>query len=136
MNKVWSAYAFELSNQFVALRLVIPEKELPLCLFLAVSAGGIDRFHGIWIYSCIEYLSAQCHGSGCKILYLFKLEVELFGYYGKFSHILLSTTRVAAYKVWYYLLLEPAFTVDTVKCFLEILKLAERRFAHQCEHAR
>ena len=40
---------------------------------------------------------------------------------------------MAAYEVWYKLLVQPALTVYSVKSF-EIFEPAERRFAHRVQH--
>ena len=104
---------------------IIPEKELPLGLFVTVGAGGVDGLHCVRIYARVKYLGAQSHGRGREILYLLKFEIESFGYDGKFGHILLGASRMAAYKVRDKLLTQAAILVYLVKSFLELLKLCE-----------
>ena len=54
---------------------------------------------------------------------LLKVEVKSLGLHGKFCHILLKASRMAAYEVRYYLLVQILFLVDTVEDALEFLKL-------------
>ena len=115
LDKVRTAHAFELGYETVTLGRVVPEKELALGLLVAVGTGGIDRLHGIGVDSRVEYLSAQGHGSGCKVLNLLQTEVELLCLYGEFSHIDLGTAGMAAYEIGYELLTQSVLLVYSVK---------------------
>ena len=132
--QVLTADASKLGYESLALGRVVPEKELALSLFLAVCPCGIDRLHGVGIDAGVEYLRAQSHWSGRKVLYLLQLEVEAFGYYGQHRHILFGASGMAAYEIGYELLSETAFLVYFIKCLLELLKMCERWFAHQFQN--
>ncbi len=75
------------------------------------------------------------HGSRGKVLYLFQMEIQAFGDDGKFSHILLLASGMATDEIRDKLLTQSFFTVDSVEYLLELTELAERRFAHDVEHA-
>ena len=77
--KVRTAYPAQFGDDTVTLCRIIPEKELTLRLLLSVGAGGIDRLHGVWVDTGIEYLGTQGHGGGRKVLNLLQLEVKAFG---------------------------------------------------------
>ena len=90
-----------------------------------VGAGGVYRLHCVRIYARVEYLSAQSHGRGREILYLLQFEIQSFSDDGKFGHILLGASRMAANKIGDKLLAQAAILVYLVKSFLELLKLRE-----------
>ena len=115
MDKVRTAHALELGYETVTLGRVVPEEELALGLLVAVGTGGVDGLHGIGIDAGVEYLGAQGHGRGRKVLNLLQTEVELLGLYGELGHIDLGTAGMAAYEIGYELLTQSVLPVYSVK---------------------
>ena len=63
------------------------------------------------------------------------MEVELFGLDGELGHVFLVAARVGGDEVGDELLAQVLVCVDAVEDALELLKEAERGFAHQVENA-
>ena len=84
--------------------------------------------------SCIPCLRADCHRRGREVLHLLQMEVEPLGLHGELRHVLFVAAGVAAYEVWYDLLVQLFLLVYPVEYSLELSELFERWFAHESEH--
>lgn len=112
----------------------IPEEELPLGKFFLRALGAEHGFKRIGVIASIPCFGAHGHGGGGEVLHLLKMEVEPFGGNGKFCHIFFCAAWMATDKVGDDLFAQLLLFVNLVKDALELLKLTERRFAHQVEH--
>ena len=63
------------------------------------------------------------------------MEVQPLGDDGKFRHVLFLAAGVAGDEVGDELLAQSLFAVDAVEYLLELAELAERRLAHEAQHA-
>ena len=102
---------------------LIPEEILPLGQFVALRLSTLYWFQRIGIIASIPCLRRYRHRSGGEVLYLFQLEIELFGLDGQLSHIGLRTSRMTRYEVGNDLLVEMLLTINAVKDALEIIEL-------------
>ena len=64
-------------------------------------------------------------------MHLFEVEVQTFRNHGQFGHVLFAASRMAADEIRYYLLPQVVTCVYFVEYLFELLKLLERRLAHQ-----
>ena len=93
-DEVRSADASQFALDVAPLFGLIPEEELALGEFLALRLGAEDGLEGIGVEACVPGLCGIGHGCRGKVLYLFQMEVELFGDDGEFCHIFLVAARV------------------------------------------
>ena len=112
----------------------IPEEVLPLCKLFAGSLCAVYGLQRIGIIARIPGFGGHRHRGGGEVLHLFKLEVELLGDYGEFSHVYFVATGVTGNEIGDNLLAEMCFLVDAVEHVLELVKLLKRWFAHQTKH--
>ena len=63
------------------------------------------------------------------------MEVQSLGDDGKLRHILFLASGMTADEIRDELLAQSFFTVNSVEYLLELTELAERRLAHDVEHA-
>ena len=110
---------------------LVPEEKHALCQFLTLAFRTEYGFHGVWVVAGVPHLGADGHRGGGEILYLLQLKIQPFGDEGQFCHIFLSAAGMAADKIGDNLLAETFLLVDAVEDFLELLKLFERRLAHE-----
>ena len=113
---------------------LVPEEILALSQFLLLALGTLDGFEGIRVIARIPCLGGNGHGCRCKILNLFKLEIEMFGDDSQLSHVSLPATWMAGDEVGDDLLVEMLLTVDAVEDTLELVELLERWLAHQLQY--
>ena len=113
----------------------VPEEILSLGELFMLALGTEHGFECIGIIARIPSFGSYRHGGRREVLYLFEMEVELFGDDSQFGHILLLACRVAADEVGDNLLAQVLLVVDTIEDTLELIELLERGFAHQFQHA-
>ena len=88
----------------------------------------------IGVIPCIPCLRGDRHGGRGEVLYLFEVEVQLFGNLRQLCHVLLRASRMAGDEVGDDLLVEVLLLVDTVEDALEVIEQLEGRLAHEPQH--
>ena len=132
--KVGASHTTEFLFYAAALFRLIPEEELALCKFLALSLCAVHWLKRVRVITCIPCLSTNRHRRGREVLYLLQLEVKALGLNCKFSHILLMAAGMTAYKVRYELLSQSSLLVNALEYFCKLLELLERRLTHKLKH--
>lgn len=113
---------------------LVPEEEHALPLFFRWSPGAEDRLKRVRIKTGVPCLCTDGERCGRKVLYLFQMEVEPTCFNSQLSHVLFSTTGMAADEVGDYLLAEIVLFVVAVEQPFELLELVKRRFPHESEY--
>ena len=135
VNQVLPSYPPQFIDDISPFFGFVPEEELTLRQFLALCLGAEHGFQGIGVETCVPRFGGDGHGGGSKVLYLLQMKVQTLGDDGKFRHVLFLAAGVAGDEVGDKLLPQAFFTIDSVEYLLELSELAERRFAHDVEHA-
>ena len=128
------SYAAQALFDATALFGLVPEEVLPLGKFFLLGLRTLDGFQRIGVIAGVPCFGRNGHRCWCEVLYLFQLEVQMFGEYGKLRHVGLRAARMAGDEVGDDLLVESFLPIDTVEDTFEVVELLEGRLPHQLEH--
>ena len=95
-DEVGAPHAFELVHNALAFLLFVPEEELTLGQFVSLCFCGEYGLECIGMVACVPGFGGYGHGSGGEVLYLFQMEVKLFGDDCQFCHVLCRAAWVTA----------------------------------------
>lgn len=107
---------------------------MPLGEFFLGCLSTKNRLKRIRVIARIPCFCGNGHRSRGEVLHLFQMEIELFGMYGKLSHVFLFASRVGGYEVGDNLLSQVLLCVDAVEDALELFKQIERWLSHQVKY--
>lgn len=82
VDKVDASDLFECGFDLCACFGLVPEEKLALCEFVVGCAGHKNRLQCVRIQSGVVHFGGQSHGRWRKVLHLFQLKIELFGFDG------------------------------------------------------
>ena len=96
VNQIFSSYPSQFIDNISPFFGFVPEEELALSQFLALRFGTEYRFQRIRMEARVPCFGGNGHGSRGKVLHLLQMEVQSFGDDGKFRHIFLLASGMAA----------------------------------------
>lgn len=112
---------------------LMPKEKAALKCLLLVSACRTDLLERVRMITRVIGLGGHGHGGGRKVLDLFELEAEFFGFSGKVGHILEVAAGVAGDEIGDELLVDLFAFTDGVESGFELVEKLERRFSHHLE---
>ena len=133
-NEVGATDAAQFADDVLSLAAFVPEEELALGELFLRTFRRKNGFERVGIVARVPHFSGNRHRRGCEVLHLFEVEVHLLRQNGEFCHILGLTARMRRDEIGNDLLTQIFLAADSVEEPFELLKLVERRFAHQVEH--
>ena len=113
---------------------LVPEEEHALAQLVIWRLGAVDGFECVWVIASVPCLGGYRHWCWREVLHLLELEVEVLGYGCQFCHVLGGASGMAAYEVWYNLLVEVLTTANILENLLELVEETEGWFAHDIEN--
>ena len=102
---------------------------------LLLAPGAKHRLLRVGMVARVPNLGGYRHGRGREVLHLLQVEIQAFGDDGQLCHVFLMATGMAGDEIRDELLAESCLLIDAVEQLLERLEQAERRLAHDAEHA-
>ena len=111
------------------------EEEEPTLVGLVAGRGGhVDGLHRGGVDTGVVHLGRESHGRGGEVLYLLQPVAHLFHLHGQISHVIQTTTWMAAYEIGYQLVAQARLLANLIKTALGFLEQFERWLAHKRQH--
>ena len=131
LNKVGTVHLSEETEDVLTFRGLVPEEELTLGKLFFLCLCRPDGLEGVRMDACVPCFCGNRHGGRREVLYLFELEIEVFGQYCQLCHIFSGASWMGTDEIGDDLLTQMLLAVQIVEDALEVIEKLEGRFAHE-----